>query len=222
MPLGARSPLTDRILALATDEWQGMEDFMDRAIPLVPPGRALRVYQREAERQDAHRAKKIADGQRTAPRKPALSEAEQLRSGARAMVNGVLANAVENGWVETESVDGNRRNRRIRRSDARRFAHHCCLHGGTCRGEPGHGEPEPAVEVAPTLEVADDPALVALIDRVLASRAAREAGSWVKCPECDRQCRGTGGLVAHRRAKHEGLIREVNPGDIDRLLRSCG
>lgn len=216
-----RSPLTERVLALATDDWQDIEEFMDRAIPLVPPGRALRAYLREAERQDEFRAEKIRQGKRMGPRKPALSEGDQIRSGGRAVVNGIIANAVEKGWLDTEAVSGNRRKRRLRRSDERRFAHHCCLHGGSCRGgAEEQEEDEPPVEEA-TPEEDEDAVLTLLIERVLASRAEREAREWVQCPKCQRQCRGQGGLQSHDRAKHDP-VREVVPGDIDRLLGECG
>jgi hypothetical protein len=209
-----------------------MEDFMDRAIPLVPPGRAKRVYDREAERQDTLRAEKIAAGKKVAARKPPLSENDRLRSGARALVNAILANANENGWLDVEVVDGNRRNRRLRRSDARRFSHHCCKHGGSCRGEPEQTiVPAPSTVTVPVdpplnppeLDANPDPELVALIERVLASRASRLADGWVNCPDCDRQFRGSAALRSHRQAKHSPrLVREVVPGDIERLLRECG
>jgi hypothetical protein len=40
---------TERLLGLATWEWQDVEELMQKLIPTVPPGKALRKYQMRAQ-----------------------------------------------------------------------------------------------------------------------------------------------------------------------------
>lgn len=206
-----RSLLSERIIGLVTDEWQDMEEFMDRAIPLVPPGRALRAWQMQRDKVDADYAARVAAGKRVIARKPYPSQHEQHRQGARSMVNAILGDARERKWVDIE-VGESRRDRRIRRSYERRYADHCCLHGGSCAGTAERTGP-------PAVPAEDDPNLMALVERVLASRTERLAANMVDCPDCGRPCRGQTALVTHRQS-HQ--VREVVPGEIDRLLRECG
>lgn len=162
-----RTLLTTRLMGLVTPGWMDVEDFMELAIPLVPPGKAQRAYAQHAARVEANYAKRVAEGRATLARKPAPSEAEQIRIGARAIVNGVLGGMSDSKLVEVE-VGENRLHRRIRLSNERQYAHHCCLHGGTCRGTGEEDAPEPADK--------DDPGdpLLALVERVLDSRRERE------------------------------------------------
>lgn len=189
MPSKRRSLLSQRLLALVTDEWLDVEDFMDRAIPLVPPGQAKREYEAHRRRLDADRTKREEAGMTMGPRKPEPSEAEGMRMGARAIVNSFIGDARDRRLVEVESL-GSRFERRLRLSDERRYSHHCCLHGGSCRGG---ADDAPVAEEAPVEEV---DALDTLIQRVWESR--------------------------HQREQAPPTIREVFPGDIDRLLRECG
>lgn len=192
MPSARRSLLTQRVIDLLTDEWVDVEDVMERAIPLVPPGRALRTYQQHAKRTDAKREERIAAGGKTIARKPIPTPREQERMGARAMVNDILATARDNKVIDVEFGES-RNERRMRLSDERRFAHHCCLHGGSCRGtqEP---EPDEDDQGQDEDEVRPDP-LAMLIKQVLDSRDKRLAVT----PK----------------------VREVYPGEIDRLLAQC-
>jgi hypothetical protein len=193
MPSTRRSLLSQRLLALITDEWQDVEAFMERAIPLVPPGQASREYQAHHARREADREKRIREGKVMGPRKPVPSEREKLRMGARAIVNSFLGDSRDRRLVEIEAL-GSRFERRIRLSDERRFSHHCCLHGGSCRGT-AETEPE-EVAVLPEPEHEVDP-LATLIAQVWESRRQREQAA-------------------------PPVIREVYPGEIDRLLRECG
>ncbi len=186
------SLLSQRLLALLTDEWMSMDEFMERAIPLVPPGRALRVYQHNKAKHDRERLERIASGKPEGRPKPEPSDARKIEMGARNIINDILGGARDRKVVEVERGDS-RFDRRVRRSREREFAHHCCLHGGTCRG--GVEDPVDPVDTEPEEE--DDP-LVTLIDRVLASRREGPGRSTF------------------------ALVREVFPGDIDRLLQECG
>ena len=187
MPSKRRSLLSQRLLALVPAEWIDAEDFMERAIPIVPPGQARREYESHRRRLDEDRERREREGRKMGPRKPEPTEGEKLRMGARSIVNGFLGDARDNKLVEVEAL-GNRYERRLRLSDERKWAHHCCLHGGTCRGSE---DDEPVVLPEPDPE----DTLSILIDRVLESR---------------------------RQRNEPPIIREVFPGDIDRLLRECG
>jgi hypothetical protein len=197
MPSSRRSALSQRLLDLIGTEWMDVEEFMERAIPLVPPGRAMREWSAGEDRLVADRRKRQEEGKKLLPRKRTPSESEKIRQGARGIVNGFLGDARDRHLVEIE-VLGSRHERRIRLSDERRYAHHCCLHGGTCRGS-AHDEPTPP-------EPEEDP-LADLIARVVESRRKREE-------EARRQREA-------RRHPFPG-VREVIPGEIDRLLRECG
>lgn len=181
-----RSLLSQRVLDLLTHDWVDVEDLMERAIPMVPPGRAIRTFEHHRARLDADRERRIANGEKVIARKPMPSEAEQRRQGARSIVNAIIGDLRDNNVAEIEA-GATRFDRRIRLSRERQFARHCCLHGGSCRGTK---EDDDAPE-------AEDP-LPLLIDRVLESRRSREE---------PRSIPG---------------VREVIPGEIDRLLRECG
>lgn len=187
MPSTRRSLLSQRLLALVTAEWTDVEDFMERAIPIVPPGQAKREYEAHRRRLDEDREKRRAAGKNMGPRKPEPSEGEKLRMGARSIVNSFLGDCRDNKLVDIESI-GTRFERRIRLSNERKWAHHCCMHGGTCRGS---ADDEPVLPPEPDPE----DSLSDLIDRVLESSRQRE---------------------------QRPAIREVFPGEIDRLLRECG
>lgn len=190
MPSNRRSLLGQRVLDLITEDWQSVDDLMEKAIPLVPPGRALRVWQDQRATVDAAYAKRVAEGKATGKRKPIPSPADQERQGARAVINHLLGGLESRSIIDVEAVGG-RLNRRVRLSQSRQFSHHCCMHGGSCRGDVA--EPVPEEDIAPPEEV---DALDALIKRVMESR--------------------------ERRLDVTPQIREVYPGEIDRLLREAG
>lgn len=200
MPSERRTLLNERLLALVGQEWIGVEDFLEQAIPLVPPGRAKREYDAQARRNDAARAARIAAGQKVIARRPEPTEAEQDRMGAQAIVNAFLGAYRDRQTIE---IEGERNNRRIRLSAERKWSHHCCLHGGSCRAQddepdvPGPADPAFQKPLNPPelhdLAPEEEP-LFTLVQRVLDSRSRRSD------------------MVD---------LREVNPGEIDRLLAGC-
>lgn len=183
----ARSLLADRVMALVTPEWQDVEDLMERAIPLVPPGKAVREYDSGQRRNDAARDRRIAEGKPTGPRRAVPPDQEKQRQGARQIINAIIGHYRDVKVLEVE-VGATRYDRRVRLSNERQHANHCCLHGGSCRGT---GEPEADSDPPDAADPLD-----ALIRRVLESRRQR----MLPAP----------------------VVREVEPGSIDRLLRQCG
>lgn len=180
--------LAKRVLAVLTDDWTPQDEVLAKVVPQVPPGRALRAYLRIKAANDAERNKRIAEGKKALPQR-VRTEAEQIETGARDVVRGILTDFRKNARVDVEVVDGVRC---IRLSKARAYAHHCCLHGGSCRGKDA-GEVVGSFKRIPN----DDP-LAELIRRVLESRRKRLA------------------------QPPAPTIREVVPGEIDRLLREAG
>ncbi len=162
-----RSLTADRVLRLVTQEWQRTDDLMEQWIPLVPPGKALRKYALQAERNEADRQRRIDAGSKPIARRPPPSEAEQAQMGARIIVNDILGSARDSQTIEMRVDDEH--GRQVRLSAERRYAHHCCLHGGTCKAEASEeeGPPEPG-----ELRTAVDD-LETLIAKVLQSRADR-------------------------------------------------
>lgn len=110
---------TERLLAALTWDWQDVEELMERLIPTVPPGKALRKYQVAQEhyrKQKPHVDPRLA---RT------LTEDEQIASGARTIVNDRIGQQAATGRIELE---GERGQRRIRFRERREVADQrgCC------------------------------------------------------------------------------------------------
>lgn len=152
-----RSLLAQRVLGLIGEEWMSGEEWLAHAIPLVPPGKALRAYRTSAARNAAERQARIAAGGKAAPTRPIPPEREQIRMGARSVVNDILGSARDSKLVETEHR-ANRGDRWLRLNPERRWSHHCCLHGGSCAADPPIPEPaeddDPA-ELTPELASAE-------------------------------------------------------------------
>ena len=161
MPSKRRSLLSERVLSLVTNEWTPVEEFMERAIPLVPPGRALRQYQLAQERADRERSARERAGKKLIARKPVPPQSAQIEMGARGIINDIIGSGRDRKALEIKT-GANRGERWVRLSHERQYAHHCCLHGGSCRGT---GEEE----------AAEGDALATLIEKVLESRRSREA-----------------------------------------------
>lgn len=140
-PSKRRSLLTQRVLDLIGEEWVSADDLMDRAIPLVPPGKALRDYRIQTARNAAERQRRIASGKKVGPTPPPPSEREAIRIGARNIINGILSSNRETRVLDMEAR-ANRFDRWVRLSPERLYSHHCCLHGGSCAKR----DPEPAPE----------------------------------------------------------------------------
>ncbi len=205
MPSGRRNLLSQRVLALIGEDWLDVDDLMEQALPLVPPGKAQRVYANMEEKNRKDREQRILEGKKTIATQPRPEAAERERIGGRVIVNDILAALRNSKTIEME-VGLTRLERKIRLSDERRYSHHCCLHGGSCRGdahdeEPDSDPPVLVVEVRQdldTLPIPNNDPLFDLIERVLASRKQR--------------------MELPKRVD----LREVVPGEIDRLLARHG
>jgi hypothetical protein len=98
---------TDRLLALASWEWQDVDKLMELLLPTVPAGKATRTY---AARQ-GRRSKGTGN-------RPPLTDLEKVRSGARAIVNDRIGSQVDGGRIELRRDEEGRR--QIRFADRRR------------------------------------------------------------------------------------------------------
>lgn len=121
MPLRG-SPLTRRILTEIPTDWTSILDLMPRFIELVPPGRALRMYE---DRYEQHR---VADGQRKLPSQK-LEGRRALESGARHIVNTILNDLRRSGHIQFQ---GRRSEKMIRRVAQGHEVRYCCVHGEGC------------------------------------------------------------------------------------------
>jgi hypothetical protein len=94
----ARSPVWLRLEALLRDRSCTLEEVYAEVMVVVPPGKALRTYQRVV-------TKRVERGDGPIHRYP-LTEDEKIASGARRIVYETLTNMVKYGWVERIDVDG--------------------------------------------------------------------------------------------------------------------
>lgn len=99
--------VTVRVLALLRWDWIDVEGLITQVAATIPPGRALRHYQKTL-------------GKHRTGTKPELSEAQQIASGARGIINARLLSLRDNGVAEMETRDGGRSDRWIRRRERRR------------------------------------------------------------------------------------------------------
>lgn len=93
---------TERLIAAATWEWQDVEALMEALIPTVAPGKALRTYQ-------ARTSRNKGTGTR-----PPFTEAEQIASGARTIVNARINAQIDSGRLEVDVSEDGRRRVRLR------------------------------------------------------------------------------------------------------------
>lgn len=89
----AISPVTNRAISLLTWEWQPREDIVQKLIPMIPPGRALRKYEDTA----ANAMRIHGRSKRT---KPELTEQEKIYSGARSLAQASVGSLVSSGRAE--------------------------------------------------------------------------------------------------------------------------
>lgn len=84
-------PYIERLLEKVTEKWQPLEPLLVEAIPLVPPGKAMRRYEKR--------------GKSTGIRP--LTEEEKRISGARSLVTDAI-NIRRKSRLEVETMDGQR------------------------------------------------------------------------------------------------------------------
>jgi hypothetical protein len=85
---------TRRLLEQVTWDWQQLDPMITEAMKVVPPGKAIRRYQSNKA------GNKPPSGE--GPPKAPLSEAEQIVSGQRSIVNDALGTLKSGGYVEVD------------------------------------------------------------------------------------------------------------------------
>jgi hypothetical protein len=88
---------TSKLLDAVSWEWQPLEPILAEMAMHIPPGRGLRKYQ---QRRNSEQARKGT----TAVASKALSEDEQIASGARQLARSALHS--QSRRIEVETVDG--------------------------------------------------------------------------------------------------------------------
>lgn len=135
MPPYKMSRLGARLLEVIPFEWTPAHEVMNKIIPEIAPGKALRMYENNYRR---HRL-----AMKTEPEldpNPLTGEAA-IRSGAKSIINHQLVSLRRQGYLESE---GRGRSRRLRQVERKFFGTaYCCLHGGNC------GKSEPAAVEQP-------------------------------------------------------------------------
>jgi hypothetical protein len=89
---------TTRLLDQVAWDWQPLEPMIEHAALVIPPGKALRRYQRVRA---AGEAKRTGEG----PAKAPLTEAEQIKSGARSLVSDSVG-TLRHKFIEVEQRGG--------------------------------------------------------------------------------------------------------------------
>lgn len=123
MPRYKRSRLSEQLLETIPYDWIDAEDVIQKFIPQIAPGIALRYYNEGYEKWRS----KIEDPQGPTNK---LEGDAAIRSGARAIVREAMNRVQDGGYIESE---GRGKKRRIRRIERLMFdGAYCCLHGGNC------------------------------------------------------------------------------------------
>lgn len=112
---------TAKLLSQMTWDWQPLEPMLDTAARVIPPGKALRRYQRNRTQ---HEKSRTGEG----PTKAPLSESEQIASGAKSLMTDALG-TLRNKFVEVERREDGRWARRKSQVAPADRCPHCGRHG---------------------------------------------------------------------------------------------
>src|SRR6476619_6201888 len=113
--MGKATELHDYILSQITWDWQDSAPIIRRAMPRVPPGKALRKYQMYVKAETEKRGR----GYRS-PKSLNRTTEDQIRFGQRMLVNQTLGSMASPSGSQILELRGPRTARQVRRKERRK------------------------------------------------------------------------------------------------------